>query len=221
MGTSQRVLSPVISPNYQKEKVMKKTFQIILLVALGIGVIIGGYELLLGDFDDTTVKVLTTILAVGGYSLTGIACAALYEKKKYRGVSIPGIIFSVAAIAISCFIIWGGFEDFDQEWVWKSFFITMIGSGALAQASLLLNITLGKVHKSVSIILIITLVLAAVVSTMLIAFILFPETFMDLAEDNPDFIEYYFRFAGFFFLANVGGMAAVPIVNWRTSKLIE
>ncbi|MBU4502756.1 MAG: hypothetical protein KKA79_09245 [Nanoarchaeota archaeon] len=175
---------------------IKKTFLIIMLVAIGIGAVIGGYELLFGEFNDTTIKVMLTTLIIGGYSLTCLSCAALHEKGEYPGVTITGMVASGLAFLTAFMLIWGWFE-IEDDLAWKSFFITMIAAGSLAQLSMILNLTMGKLNNLVKGFKTGTIISIGIVAGMLILFIMFPDSFTNLEKTNPGFLEYYFRILGF------------------------
>ena len=60
----------------------KKIFLITMVISLSISALIGIFVFLLGDFGETDFKLLMTTLTIGGYSLTGLCCSVLYEKRK-------------------------------------------------------------------------------------------------------------------------------------------
>ena len=60
---------------------LRKTFLITMIISLSISALIGIIIFLFGDFGDSEVKILLTTLSIGGFSLTGLCCSVLYEKK--------------------------------------------------------------------------------------------------------------------------------------------
>lgn len=79
----------------------KKTFLITMIISLSISALIGIVLFLLGNFGQMEFQLLGTALAVGIYSLTGLCCSVLYEKRKYSFLALSGIIASVIGFLLT------------------------------------------------------------------------------------------------------------------------
>ena len=73
----------------------KKIFLISLIVSLSISALLGIIIFLVGNFDEIQVRILLTTLTVGGFSLTGLCCATLLEKKRFSAFAIMGMIILI------------------------------------------------------------------------------------------------------------------------------
>lgn len=183
----------------------KKVFLITLIVSLSISALLGIIIFLAGSFGEISVKILFTTLTVGGFSLTGLCCATLFDKKRFTIFAILGIIISFLGFLTVTFLIWEmiplGFFDF-----WKTALIITITSFSFAQASLLLLIKSDKTIVNVS--LSTTLLFISLVALELI--------FLILIEFN-DVDELWFRILGVFAILDVLGTIITPIILKVTS----
>ena len=84
----------------------KKTFLITMIISLSISALIGIFVFLFGDFGETEAKLLLTTLTIGGYSLTGLCCSVLYEKRKFTPLAISGMIISTVGFLFTVMVIW-------------------------------------------------------------------------------------------------------------------
>ena len=84
----------------------KKVFLISLIVALSISAFLGIIIFLTGNFGKTELKILLTTLTIGGFSLTGLCCAILLEKKRFPFFAVIGMLFSVFGFLITTSLIW-------------------------------------------------------------------------------------------------------------------
>ena len=177
----------------------KRLFLRILILALIASAGMGIAIFLFGSFDLLEFNLILTTLAVGGYSLTGLCCAAIH--KKWRLFSYIGMIVSVCALALAIFTIWE-FTYFDT---WKALIISIILSVGTSHISLLLliepkDITVKRVQEF-------TILFIIVVAIMLIA-----STLNEFSDD-----EFYFRILGVFAILDVLGTITTPILNKMAS----
>jgi len=118
-----------------------------LIGALILSAVIGIYTFLFGNFGETEVKILLTTLTISYFSVTSLACAAAFEKKKLPLLSVPGLALGVIGFLIFVPGIWA--EWFDSEQYAKSMIILAIFSFSFAQACLLSMATLEQRFQSV------------------------------------------------------------------------
>lgn len=85
---------------------MKKVFLLTLLTSLVVSAAIGVVILLIGDLDDTQLKLLLTMLALGGFSLTGLASTSRPSSLWLWPVSYLGMASSTVALAVFVLHIW-------------------------------------------------------------------------------------------------------------------
>ena len=119
---------------------LKQTLLRTLIGALILSALIGIYAFLFGDFGETEVKILLTTLTISYFSVTSLACAAAFEKKKLPLLSVPGLILGVVGFLMFVPGIWA--EWFDSESYAKTMIILGIFSFSFAQACLLSLATL-------------------------------------------------------------------------------
>jgi hypothetical protein len=121
---------------------LKQAFLRTLIVALLASALIGIYALLFGDFGETEVKILFTTLSISYFSVTSLACAAAFEKRK--GWVLAPIGLAVGVLGFLTFIpsIWA--EWWDSEVLGKSMVILAIFSFSFAQICLLAIVPLTR-----------------------------------------------------------------------------
>jgi hypothetical protein len=119
---------------------LKQTLLRTLIGALILSALIGIYAFLFGDFGETEVKILLTTLTISFFSVTSLACAAAFEKKKMPLLSVPGLILGFVGFLMFVPGIWA--EWFDSEPYAKAMIILGIFSFSFAQACLLSLATL-------------------------------------------------------------------------------
>ncbi|MBS3128062.1 hypothetical protein J4410_02865 [Candidatus Woesearchaeota archaeon] len=183
-----------------KKKVnFKKTFLITLIVSLSISALIGIFVFLFGDFGETEFRLLMTTLTIGGYSLTGLCCSVLYEKRKFSILALSGMILSVIGFLFTVLVIW---EAIGLEDSWKTLMICIILAFSTAQSCLLLLVNPEKtlVKGSLSA----TIIFISIVALMLIKLVL---------NEFDDASESYFRILGVFAILDVLGTIVTPILN--------
>jgi len=185
---------------------LKKTFLITMIISLSISALIGIFVFLFGNFRDTEAKILSTTLSIGGFSLTGLCCSILYEKRKFIGFSFFGMASSILGFLTSILVIWefvDVFEGFFDITGWGKLALTLIILAfSSAHACLLLLINPEK--SSVKYSLFATLLFIGIVALMLILLVF-------EIIDNPG--EFYFRLLGVFAILDVLGTIVTPILN--------
>src|SRR3989344_5469629 len=113
----------------------KRVFLLSLIASLSFSAFVAIFVFLIGNFGETETRLLLTTLAIGGYSLTGLCSSVLYDKRKYTGFSLLGILIAVIGFLVTVGAIW---EVVDFQDSWKGVFILMVVSFSIAHASLLL-----------------------------------------------------------------------------------
>jgi hypothetical protein len=121
---------------------IKRLLLYLFLGTLILAALVGIYVLLFGTFGKTEEKVLLTTLGISFFSVTSLACAAAFEKRRYALLSIPGFALSVAGFAILLPSIWA--EWLDSNPIAKITVILAILSFSFAQACLLSLVTLER-----------------------------------------------------------------------------
>ncbi|MAF37056.1 hypothetical protein CL622_08135 [archaeon] len=179
---------------------IKKMFLISLIISLSIGAILGIVIFLIGNFGEIQLNILLTTLTIGGFSLTGLCCATLLEKKRFSAFAIMGMIFSAWGFLFITSLIWNIFNFSSLDTIGKLFFISIILAFSSAHASLLLLI---KSEKSiVNVFLIATLIFIFLVSLELIILV--------LSGFDVDLL--WWRVLGIFAILDVLGTIVTPIL---------
>jgi hypothetical protein len=119
---------------------LKQSLLRTLIGALILSALIGIYAFLFGNFGETEVKILFTTLLVSYFSVTSLACAAAFEKKKMPVMSMTGLVLGIVGFLMFVPGIWA--EWFDSEPYAKAMIILGIFSFSFAQACLLSLATL-------------------------------------------------------------------------------
>ena len=176
----------------------KKYFLISLIAALVVSALVGIYIFLFGDAEETEMRVLTTTLTIGVFSLLGLSCATLQNRKGLQWLSLTGVIISIIAFIITVCGIWGDSEIKD---VWRAAGIATTLAVALAHTSLLLLIRIKTPNAKYP--LIATIVFIIIVAVMLINAII-----CDFEQ-----AEFYFRLLGVFAILDVLGTITTPLLN--------
>ena len=187
----------------------KRTFLLTMIVSLSISALIGIIIFLFGNFGETEGRLLMTTLTVGGYSLTGLCCSVLFERRTYTGLAVAGMALSVLGFLFTLLVIWEAL-DMESEYTWKGLFLFLILAFSSAHASLLLLIRSDSgIVKGV---LAATIVFIAVVAGMLVWFTF---TGFDIEE------EFFYRLLGVFAILDVLGTIVTPILHKVYSGKVE
>jgi hypothetical protein len=177
----------------------KKLFLILIIIGLSISALIGIFIFLTGTVGEIEAKILLTTLVLGGFSLTALCSAALYDKNKWIVFPIIGIIAATFGFLMAIISIWIRISP--QIEIWKFLFISIIISASIAQSSLLLLIPSNKTLVRVS--LLVTLSFISIVAFMLSYLVWI---------DFDLFFDSYYRFLGVFMIFDVLGTIVTPII---------
>ena len=183
---------------------VKKTFLITMIVSLSISALIGIAVFLLGVFEETELKLLMTTLTIGGFSLTGLCCSVLYEKRRFIPLAILGMMVSFLGFIFTSSVIWGiiDWQVIYSSHLFEILITFVILATSTAQACLLLLIRSEKM--SIDVMLAITLVFVLIVALMLI-FLVF-NIYNHIGE-------FYFRILGVFVILDFLGTVITPILK--------
>ena len=181
----------------------KKYFLISLIIALVGCALVGIYIFLFGDWDETEEKVFWTTTLVAFYSLLGFCCSFQQNRKNFKWLSIVGILFSLIALFLSIYAIWG----IDMgKFFWKVTGISTITAFSIAHVSLILLIK--PKSKAAKYTLITTIVFIIIVTGLLINAVICD---FDLADRC-------LRILGVFVILDVLGTITTPIMNILVEK---
>ena len=114
---------------------MRKSLLIATLSSLVISAAIGILIFLFGDFNDTQQRLLLTTLAVGGFSLIGLASTVRVLAWWLRPLGPVGLATSVVALGLAVPFIWNLLDY--PEIVWKFFLTLSVLAFTSAHVSLL------------------------------------------------------------------------------------
>ena len=176
----------------------KKYFLTTLIVALSISAVIGIYIFLFGEFGDIETKLLITTLAIGGYSLTGLCCSTIYNRKELFILSIVGMLISVIGLILAIISIW---EIVDPLDIVHETMISIILAVSFGHISLLFLVKPKKdyiKHTLYSTILFIIIVAVMLIITIMIEF---------------KIEEFFWRLLGVFAILDVLGTITTPLLN--------
>ena len=98
---------------------MRKALLIAAMASLVVSAVVGIAIFLIGEFGDIQQKLLLTILAVGGFSLIGLACTAQVSSWWLWPLRPLGLATSLVALGVAVPLIWDLIGK--DETVWKSF----------------------------------------------------------------------------------------------------
>ena len=185
----------------------KKSFLLTMITSLTISAFVGIIIFLFGSFGDTEFRILLTTLSLAGFSLAGLCCSLLYEKRKYIKFSMFAIGSIILGFLYSILLIWEFVYFF--RWgleltIWAELFlILLVLSFSFAHMSLILLINVKK--KLDKYLLYLTLLFIAIVASMLIYLI------FRIGINEPG--ELFFRLLGVFAILNVLGTIVTPMLN--------
>ena len=171
-----------------------------MVISLSISALIGIFVFLLGDFGETDFKLLMTTLTIGGYSLTGLCCSVLYEKRKFTSLALSGMAISVIGFLYTVLVIWEAI-DLYNDLTWRVVAILIVLAASTAHSCLLLLLKSKKtlVNSALSA----TIIFISIVALML--------TILVLNELDVD--DFYYRLLGIFAILDVLGTIVTPILN--------
>lgn len=185
----------------------KKTFLIALIISLSISALIGIFIFILGDFGGTELKLLLTTLTIGGYSLTGLCCSVLYQRRRFVPLALFGIFVSVVGFVFTLLVIWEGWQitGIDDDFILQTLIIFIVLAISTAHSSLLLLI-----HSDKSLVkstLCLTIFSIFVVGIMIILY------FVDFLNFVAKMDGVYFRILGVFAILDALGTIVTPILS--------
>lgn len=93
---------------------LKRLFLYTLIGSVAISALIGIVVLLVGSFDEISVRVLMTTLTVTVTSILGLANGAYYESGRGRRLAAVGIVVSILAALMTLFIVWDVLDDYEN-----------------------------------------------------------------------------------------------------------
>lgn len=186
---------------------LKRYFLIVMVASLAVSALMGILAILVGNFGETEFKILLTTLVFGLFSIAGLANLRNLESTRagYRSFAWLGIAFSVAALALSVFVIWGSQTELVVKWM-LTFGVLSLAS---AHASLLLP-SINDVAAIVSGVALATLISITFVVILVLYFI--------FAADKMLETELYFRLLGVVAILDVFGTITVPILSKVMAK---
>jgi hypothetical protein len=149
---------------------------------LSLTAVIAIFSVLVGQFNETQLKVLATTFTISAASICAMSCAAFIEKRQSNLAGTLGIIFAAVAAILTITGVW---SETGSDTFWKSTGSLIVISVALAHALLLLLPNLSANHKWTQIAAVISIVILAA----LIIFLIWRSNF------NKD-EEFYFRLLG-------------------------
>src|SRR5688572_20751318 len=184
----------------EQRRLLARALLLMAIAALSLAALAAIVILLFGSFGETEGKILLTVLAIAGYSLTGLAAttalgrAPLWLGPTGLGVSAVGFVLAVS-------LIWTTPEGSLLGRLMGTFFVLAV---AIAHAALLLLLTRHVGEKSVLIARRATLVASSVLSVMIIV------PMLSAWEPAAG----YFRLLGAVAVLAVLGTLLVPIL-WK------
>ena len=119
---------------------MRKLFLSILIYTLVLGAIFGIVVILLGIWNELTTKVLAVTATIFGFSLPGLSCSSLYDKKNYENVASIGMIICFLSCLFLVFNILTEFNYFGENgyYLYRVILISVLLSCSFGHISALL-----------------------------------------------------------------------------------
>ncbi len=182
---------------------LKKAFLITMIVSLSISALIGIAVIIIGNLGETESKILGTTLAIGGFSLVGLCCSTLYERKNFKLFSTIGMGVCVLGFIQSALMIWEVYgRGVEWEWTYKILITLIVISLSMAQASILLLIKIKNKNARTALWITIGLICALGLMILLLVY-----------EIITDRSEFYFRFLSVVAILDALGTITTPILN--------
>lgn len=165
---------------------------------------IGIFVFLFGELGDLEAKLLITTASIGGFSLTGLCCAADPDLK-LGGIKIPqlGMIASVLGFLIAFVMIW---DIIDPDYTWQLVLAMIVVAVTMAHLSLisLLKPKAGYIQTIRKLTIFFVLLTALCVLFFII-----------IEFEGASFL---YRILGVFAILNVLGTISLPILNLVAAK---
>ena len=185
---------------------IRRFFFISLMASLSISALAAIFIFLIGSFGEMEIRILTTVLVIGGYSLSGLCSSVLYDKGEHRWFAVLGVIVAFVGFLVTVAGIWNITELLRLGGDWKMLVILFILSFSAAHLSLLL---LAKSENTfVNSVLFATIFCIAIVAALLISIIIggFSRSFGGVSG-----LQY--RLLGVFAVLDVLGTIITPILR--------
>tara|TARA_B100002003_G_C14122365_1_gene539886 strand:- start:834 stop:1406 length:573 start_codon:yes stop_codon:yes gene_type:complete len=90
-----------------------------IVCSLVISAIVGIFVILVGNFDETEIKILFTSGSLAGLSILSMPSLYHLERKQYRIVARVGVMTAIAGFLAIQLVIWSE-GDFGGEFFWKA-----------------------------------------------------------------------------------------------------
>lgn len=186
-----------------KLSAMKKIFLITFIVTLCLIALVAIGIFVSGQFGEIELKILLTILAISGYSLTALSNTVLWNKKKHP-LGALGILFSLLGFIVATIAIWNLYAiEPIFESIFKIFLTFAILSFSTAHAALLLT-TCSSDKKFIQITLYSTLFFIALVAALLLYLVLE----IDTMHENE-----FYRALGVCLILDALGTIVTPLLK--------
>lgn len=178
---------------------MKKIFLNTLIASVAFSAAVGIIVILIGNFGEFEMKVLSSTFSIACASILGLACGAAYEAGRGKALPLTGIAFAVVSGLSFLIIIWG--PEPESEYLVKSIMSATIIAVALAHLSLVSLATLDSRFEWASL-----AVQVAVASLCLLVLILI--WFTDSVESD-----FYFRVLGVISIVVAALTIMIPVFH--------
>ena len=117
-----------------RRQTLRRWTLLVTLASLAVSAVIGCYVVIVGEFEETEARLLSTSLTVFGTSALALVCAAAWERGRLGFVPPAGIAFVLVAFAMTLVAIWEG-ADLENESYWKALGTISTPAVAAAHAS--------------------------------------------------------------------------------------
>lgn len=178
---------------------LKKIFLISIGGSLGLSALIAIFVFIIGNFGELELRVLGSVLIIALFSVTSLACAALWERGTFTIPAIIGFVGSIGGFVTLELMIWG----MDAEFLWRFALVFTVASIAAAHSSLL--IIMGSKDGITGKVMYATLAVIWIIAA-LIAFAIFTE--LEFLVSGVAL-----RIIGVLAVLNVTGTIATPILK--------
>ena len=178
---------------------LRRLLLIATVTALCVTALIAIAALLLGDFDDTQLRILATTGGFGLVSLIATRGTALLDQGRNETLARAVLGLSAAAFVIELWVIW---IDTDSEAAWKSYVCAIAAAGATGQIAGMIARRRRSDPPSIG-----GLVLAAAACAVVLALM---ASFAALAEVDE---AAYYQLFGVVAILNVLALVLQPVVR--------
>jgi hypothetical protein len=151
----------------RKHHSIKRLLLYTVIGGLVLAAMIGIYVLLFGTFGRREVKIILTTLGISYFSVTSLACAAAYERRRQAPLAVLGLAVSIAGLAFFLPGLWA--EWLETAAFAKTTAILAVLSFSFAHICLLSFATLQRKLLWVHLLAVASIVaLAGIISTMIL-----------------------------------------------------